>query len=167
MGKLYLQLKNEVEMLEVFDDIMNNEETTEEEKEVMTQSIIEAHTNSIEAIEKSLSFIDFLNSQSERLKNKAKEINNRAIQAGNIVERIKHSIKNYMIMTEKNKIEFDTHKLSFRKSTSTEVFDIELLSADFIIIEKKAKKSEIKKAIQAGEIIYGARLLKNKNLVIK
>lgn len=67
------------------------------------------------------------------------------------------------------KIETPIGKLSFSNSEAVEIFDESLIDEKFIKekVEKTISKTEIKKAIKAGEEVQGARIIKNKNLQIK
>lgn len=62
-----------------------------------------------------------------------------------------------------------TLKLSFRKSESIEIDNIDLLDERFKTtkIEVKADKTAIKEAIKKGEQVKGARLIENQNLQIR
>jgi hypothetical protein len=65
------------------------------------------------------------------------------------------------------KIDTDTLKISLRRSKSVEVVDIDLLPFNCLKIEKKAIKSEIKKLIEEGMEIEGAKIVENLNLNFK
>ena len=62
-----------------------------------------------------------------------------------------------------------TLKLSFRKSESVEIDDIDLLDERFKTtkVEINPDKTAIKDAIKKGEQVLGARLVENKNLQIR
>jgi hypothetical protein len=67
--------------------------------------------------------------------------------------------------------QIDTFTLSIKETKSTDIFDAELIPAKFKITETvtttKIPKDEIKKAINAGEEVPGARIQTNKTLQIK
>ena len=60
-----------------------------------------------------------------------------------------------------------TIKLSFRKSESVEVDDIDALDDRFKRIKIEPDKTAIKTALKLGEKVEGARLVENQNLQIK
>lgn len=64
---------------------------------------------------------------------------------------------------------FKTSKvsISYRKSETVEIDELEKLSDEFIKIEKKADKAAIKAAIKEGVEIVGARIVENNNIQIK
>ena len=67
------------------------------------------------------------------------------------------------------KIEEPDIRISTRKSISTVIEDEEAIPSKFVTIvqTEKINKTEIKKAIQAGEDVPGAYLVENINLAIK
>lgn len=87
----------------------------------------------------------------------------------NTAKRLKKSITDAMTAFDMPKVETPTLRLSLRKSTATEIDDLDKLPARFKTtkIEQVADKAEIKKAIQAGEEVEGAHLVENTSLQIK
>ena len=87
----------------------------------------------------------------------------------NAIERLKNILSTTMQTFNIPEIETPTMKINFRKSSSVEIFDEEKIPNQF----KTAKttitisKTDIKKAISAGEEIEGARIVENQNLQIK
>ena len=59
--------------------------------------------------------------------------------------------------------------LSLRKSKSVNIYDESLIDKKFIEVETKEKisKTEIKKAIEAGENVQGANIVEKNSLNIK
>lgn len=88
-------------------------------------------------------------------------------------ERATNTLKQYisaaMDLYQVDKIETPLIKLSFRKSTSIDVPDIEQLDPEYVTskVVKSADKIAIKKAIEGGYEVKGAELNINKNLQIK
>lgn len=60
-----------------------------------------------------------------------------------------------------------TIKLSFRKSESVEIDDIDALDNKFKRVKIEPDKTAIKTALKLGEKVEGARLVENQNLQIK
>jgi hypothetical protein len=84
------------------------------------------------------------------------------------IERLKESIANAMITFDKDVIETPLYKISFRASKSVQIFDENILPDNCKKIEiKPISKTEIKKMIDSGIKIPGARIVENKNLTIK
>lgn len=83
------------------------------------------------------------------------------------------SLKNYISYSmQKNgieKVETDIARLSFRKSSTVEIEDIEKLPERFVVtkVSKTADKKAIKEALENGEAVEGARIDNHNNLQIK
>ena len=84
-------------------------------------------------------------------------------------ERLKERIKSAMELFDIQKIETPLLKLSFRKSESVEVDDINSLPALYkaIKVTETADKKLIKQALETGKEIEGCRIIQNNNLQIK
>ena len=85
-----------------------------------------------------------------------------------LIDRLKESMKMALeIFGESKKI--DTFTLSLRKSKSVEIIDAELIPEAYRVVKttETINKTEIKKAIESGEIVSGATIKENNNLQIK
>ena len=85
----------------------------------------------------------------------------------NTIEKLENALLYSMNLHGIEKIDTDTLKISLRRSKSVEVVDIDLLPFNCLKIEKKAIKSEIKKLIEEGMEIEGAKIVENLNLNFK
>lgn len=85
------------------------------------------------------------------------------------IDNLEARLSNSMQSIGLDKYDLGLFKLSFRKSTSVEVLDIELLSDDFKRIKTTvdADKIAIKKAIESGVTVEGASLKTSQSLQIK
>ena len=85
------------------------------------------------------------------------------------IQRLKDTIEMAMITFEIDKIETPLIKISFRKSESVEVTDVNELPNEYKVIKvtETADKLKIKDAIKAGINIIGCYLKTNRNLQIK
>jgi hypothetical protein len=85
------------------------------------------------------------------------------------IDRLKDNIELAMNTFEVDKIETPLIKISFRKSESVEVEDVNALPNEFKVIKvtEAADKFKIKDAIKAGVKIIGCYLKTNRNLQIK
>lgn len=85
------------------------------------------------------------------------------------IERRIESKKNYLLNAlNGKKLETAKAVVSFRKSQRVEVSDIYALQSKFLTFGKpSADKTEIKKAIIAGEEVHGATLVEYTNISIK
>ncbi len=85
------------------------------------------------------------------------------------VDRLKETLTNAMNLYEIEKLETPILKISFRKSESVEVENVDLLAAKFVNEKTTltADKTKIKDAIKNGELVVGAVLKSNQNIQIK
>jgi len=87
----------------------------------------------------------------------------------NACERLKANISNAMQIFEVDKIESPLIKLSFRKSQSVNVADVNSLPNEYktIKVTEQADKMKIKQALLNGEKIEGCEIINSQNLQIK
>ena len=87
----------------------------------------------------------------------------------NACERLKSNISHAMHTFEVDKIESPLIKLSFRKSQSVNVADVNSLPNEFktIKVTEQADKMKIKQALLNGEVIEGCEIINSQNLQIK
>lgn len=91
---------------------------------------------------------------------KQKEAETRAL-------RFKERIKSAMEFTNQKKIDTGLFQLSLRKTESVTVFDATKLSDEFLKVKIEPNKTEIKKAIKNGQVVFGAELTEGCSLVVK
>jgi hypothetical protein len=106
--------------------------------------------------------MDIIDAEIKRLQ-QAKKTREKAI------ERLKANIEMAMITFEVDKIETPLIKISFRKSESVEVEDVNQLPNEYKVIKvtETADKFKIKDAIKSGETIEGCSIKTNRNIQIK
>ena len=87
----------------------------------------------------------------------------------NACERLKANISHAMQIFEVDKIESPLIKISFRKSQSINVADVNSLPSEYktIKVTEQADKMKIKQALLNGEVIEGCEIVNNNNLQIK
>ena len=87
----------------------------------------------------------------------------------NACERLKSNISHAMQIFEVDKIESPLIKLSFRKSQSVNVADVNSLPAEYktIKVTEQADKVKIKQSLMNGETIEGCEIINSQNLQIK
>lgn len=135
-----------------------------------------------EKIENSMCFYKNLQSDIEAFKTEEKKLAQRRKVKENLAERVKNRIDNYVTMqfTDEdgnvdkdnlNQWKFETPKvkLSYRKSDSVEVSDINSLPKEYVKekIELLADKTALKKAIKDGKEIKGAEIVTKLNMQVK
>ena len=106
--------------------------------------------------------MDIIDAEIKRLQ-QAKKTREKAI------ERLKANIEMAMITFEVDKIETPLIKISFRKSESVEVNDVNDLPNEFKVVKvtEAADKLKIKDALKSGMFISGCSIKTNRNLQIK
>lgn len=147
---------------EDFIDRMKDEDDTELEEYSKTLAIQEK--NKVNAI---VGFLRETELTAESAEIEAKRLSEIAKFYKNRAERIKQSVKWAMESHGIEKIETDMFRLSFRKSESVLVDDVEVLPKEYVVLKKSADKTAIKKAIKDGINVEGARVIANNNLQIK
>lgn len=133
-------------------------------------------------LENTACYIKSLIADVEAIKNEENKLKTRRKAKENLAERLQNYLNNYIEnsyrdeegnvnLTKLNKFRFETPKalISYRKSESVNVTDLESLPNEYIKTETitKADKAEIKKAIKNGLEINGAELVTNYNMQIK
>lgn len=133
-------------------------------------------------IESSICFVKNLNAEVEAFKAEEKNLAQRRKIKENLAERIKNRIDTYIkaqytdeegnidiVGLNKYKMETPKMKLSYRKSESVNITDIDSIPKKYIKTktEISADKTNIKKAIKAGQDINGAELVTNINMQVK
>ena len=106
--------------------------------------------------------IDIIDNEIKRLQ-QAKKTREKTI------ERLKDTIELAMLTFDIDKIETPLIKISFRKSESVEVTDVNELPNEFKVIKltETADKLKIKDALKSGMFIEGCSIKTNRNLQIK
>ena len=135
-----------------------------------------------EKIENSMCFYKNLQADIEAFKAEEKNLAQRRKVKENLAERVKNRIDNYVTMqfTDEegnvdkenlNKWKFETSKvkLSYRKSDSVEVFDINSLPKEYVKekVELSPDKTALKKALKDGKEIEGAEIVTKLNMQVK
>ena len=106
--------------------------------------------------------VDMLKAEEKNLKER-RQVKERKI------ERLKDYLSRSMQLTGDKSLETARIKMSFRKSTSVNIIDIDEIPEFYVKekIEYTPDKALIKKALQAGELVTGAELKETQNLQIK
>ena len=102
--------------------------------------------------------------ESSAVAEEAKKLNDRARVTKNKAESVKAWLAGFM---DGEKWSDANSKISWRKSESVEISDIDLVPDQFIDMIPKANKLEIKKILLSGGEIDGCKLEKKQNIQIK
>lgn len=87
--------------------------------------------------------------------------------AEKIQDNLKSRMSDAMRLFGEERVEVGTFKYSFRKSTSVDITDENAIPNEFLKVETKINKTEIKAALAGGSNVPGARLVENQNLQIR
>lgn len=171
------------QQLQILEEFMIDPETGEFlDEESFNAKFDEIQMALSEKIENSMCFYKNLQSDIEAFKEEEKKLAQRRKVKENLAERVKNRIDNYVTMqfTDEegnvdkdnlNKWKFETPrvKLSYRKSDSVEVSDINLLPKEYVKekIELSADKTALKKALKDGKEINGATIVTKLNMQVK
>ena len=82
-------------------------------------------------------------------------------------ERFKERIKEAMMLTNQQKVDTGLFKLSLRKTESVTIFDPSNLPDEFLKTKVEPNKTEIKKAIKNGQVVFGAELTEGRSVIVK
>lgn len=149
---------------EAKDFINAMEEVTDEGLQEYAQALQVQEKNKVNAI---ASYFRELEMTVKMAKIESKRLKELADYYERRQERLKQVLKYSMEAHGIEKIETDKFRISFRKSESIEVDDVEQLDDKFCTVKVSANKTAIKQAIKAGEEVCGARIVVNNNLQIK
>lgn len=136
------------------------------------QERVEERLNALEytfdvKVENTGLYIKNLLAEASAIKEEVKTLQERAKQKERKAESLKNYLTNAMQFSGKDKFETNKLVLSFRKSESVEILNINELEERFIRVKYEADKTKIKKALKNEEDVKGAALQENVNLQIK
>ena len=122
-----------------------------------------------EKIENVACYIKNLTADISALKEEEKNLSTRRKQKERKIDSLKGYINYAMELSGRKSLESPRCKVSFRKSSSVEVPDINALDEDYITktIEIKPNKVAIKEALKEGKTVEGAEIVERQNLQIK
>lgn len=120
-------------------------------------------------------YIKNLNVESTALSDEIKKLQTRKKSKDNKIKSMKEYLKNCMLQTGRDKIETSKVKLSIRNNAESVLIDnekkfIEEYSdthKEYFKFKAEISKTDIKKILQSGKIIDGAKLVRDKSLLVK
>ena len=167
--KLYELVSEEQKLNELFLTAIDEEtgeirdnETLEELETELKNALVNKSEGIIKVIRNQESDLEMVTSEIERLTNLKNRIKKE-------IENFKDYIKFNMKKMNLKKVETSLGNISLRQSTATEIYDEASLPKEFLKekITYTPSKTEIKKAIESGQEVKGARLVVNTSLTIK
>lgn len=167
--KLYELVSEEQKLNELFLTAIDEEtgeirdnETLEELETELKNALVNKSEGIIKVIRNQESDLEMVTAEIERLTNLKNKMKKE-------IENFKSYIKFNMKKMDIKKIETSLGNISLRQSTATEIYDEASLPKEFLKekITYTPSKTEIKKAIESGQEVKGARLVVNTSLTIK
>lgn len=101
------------------------------------------------------------------IKSEEKRLADRRKAMESNLARIKENMAEALLTVEGNRVKTEKFTFSFRKSTSVQIENDAAIPPQFIKVEKTISRSELAKALKAGEQIEGAQLVENQSLSIR
>ncbi|WP_217580382.1 siphovirus Gp157 family protein [Lysinibacillus sp. GbtcB16] len=108
-----------------------------------------------------------IESDVEGIKSEEKRLAERRKIMENGITRMKQAIAETLQGSGQDKVKTEKFTFSFRKSSKVEVSDIDSLPQQYVKVERTISRSELAKALKAGEQIEGAQLIENQSLSIR
>lgn len=164
MSKSIYNISQELET--IFNKIEDNDGVIEEQIETslaITQQELE--NKGVQYAFKCLS----IKSENEEIDAEIERLNKIKSKNINLENRLRETLKNAMLHFGIEEIKIPTLKINFRKSTSIQIDNEDLIDEKYKVekITKTISKSLIKEAIEKGENVFGASKIENKSLQIK
>lgn len=143
----------------------NEGELTPELEQALTINE-EDHAAKLEAYGK---IISNYKSEAEACKQEADRLKAKADRAIKAAERLKDTIRYFLTVTDRRKASAGLYTFSLRDSKAVKVTDESLLPGAFWRVKetREVSKTDIKAAIEAGQIVPGAEIVINTSLQIK
>lgn len=88
-------------------------------------------------------------------------------RADNAQERMKNALTFALETFGIDKMEVGTHRISFRKSEGVVITDEVAIPNEYIIVETKVNKAQLKADLKAGAVVSGAHLETRRNIQIR
>lgn len=101
------------------------------------------------------------------LKAEEKRLSERRKAMENNVAQMKERMAETLKTVDGQRLKTEKFTFSFRKSSKVEIANMDNLPQHFIKVERTISRSELTKALKAGEHIEGATLIENQSLSIR
>lgn len=111
--------------------------------------------------------MDMLKASAEAARQEVKRLTAYVKRCESAEERMRRALASAMEVCECDRLEVGTHRLSFRKSEAVVITDEVAIPNDYIVVETKINKANLKADLKAGATIPGAYLEERRNLQIK
>lgn len=156
------------EIGQLYRDALETIEIDPETGEVLSLGALPAiQADAEEKEEATACFIKEKRAEAAAIKAEKLALDKRQKSAEKTAERLTEYLAQVMAETGQQKVSTPRCTISWRKSSAVEVEDETLLPEAFRRVKIEPNKTEIKKALQAGEAVPGARIAEGRSLQIK
>ena len=165
MSHTFAAIQQEIaSMLDVAD-----EELTEEQRATMDAYLNELGQQEAEKVDSFAAFIRIQTAMAKALKEEAKYLSGRAKTIENRIDGLKAHYQHVMTMNNLTKIAGTTHTISLRNNKSVAVSEtvIDSLPDEYKKVTIEPRKTEIKKALEAGVVLEGCKIVETQSLNIR
>jgi uncharacterized protein YacL (UPF0231 family) len=129
------------------------------------QALVVSEKSIGESVDREIQKIERIEHVADLYKKKADQFAMIAKTMSLFIERREQQIKEFMLATEKETLSGQEYEYFLAKPTvSTDIVDDLLVPDKFIKVTRSPMKTEIKKALESGEEVPGARLIENRSL---
>ena len=136
----------------------------DETGEVLEEELLEElEKNKEELLEDAALAIKNLNAELDALKNEIKQMTERKQRAARNIDTLKKVLKESL---NGEKIKTPRVQITYRKSQSVNILNLDKIPEQYIKIKKEADKTAIKKALKAGTV-EGAEITSNTSIIIR
>lgn len=156
LNSAYVELQNMAQEAETQDEVKALEDT------------IAAITDAIEVKgENYAKLIKSIDAENDGIDKEIKRLQAIKKRNENLVTRLKNNIDESLKVQGLTKIKCGTFTFSYRKSKAVEVMDLAKIPTEYLKVEYSARKTDIKNAIQNGEVVPGAELVEKSSLQLR
>ena len=107
------------------------------------------------------------NAEADAIAEEIKKLQAKKKVCENAVTRMKNALSTSMNIFGMNKVQAGLFKISLTTSKSVNIINEDLIPQDYKRVKYEISKTDIKKAIEAGETVEGAEIMENKSITIR
>lgn len=149
-------------MLDVADD-----ELTEDQKLAMDAYLAELGQAESDKVDAFAGFIKMQTARAKAIKEESQRLASRARAIENKLASMKEHYQFILTQHDLKKISGKVYQISLRPSKSVCVDNIDALPEEYRKVTVEARKSEIKKALESGQVIAGCSIVEKESLSIR
>lgn len=160
MGTLY-------ELKGLYQEIYNMFLDEEIDEETLTATLESLEGEFEDVMEWQTKLLRNLYADAESYKSEKMRFAKKQSQAENAIDRIKTRMSEMMELAGQKKVKTSTANLTLRKTKSVEITDLEKIPVAYIKTTYTPMKTDIKKAIENGEVIEGAEIVEKEGVMVR